>query len=61
MGVSFGDVMGREMIPELFPRAADVSAREYTRLFLRAIAPRDTRTPRTNGQGAAGRITTGDN
>ena len=61
MGVSFGDVMGREMIPDLFPRAAALAAREYTRLFLRAIAPRDATTPRTNGRGAAGRTTSGDN
>ena len=61
MSAAFGDAMGREMISEMFPRPVETAAREYTRLFLRAIAPRETTTQRTNGRGAAVRTTTGDN
>jgi AcrR family transcriptional regulator len=60
MSAAFGDAMGREMIAEMFPRPLESAAREYTRLFLRAIAPRTT-IQRTNGRGAAVRTTTGDN
>ena len=60
MSAAFGDAMGREMISEMFPRPLESAAREYTRVFLRAIAPRET-TQRTNGRGAAVRTTTGDN
>jgi AcrR family transcriptional regulator len=61
MGTAFGDAMGREMLSEMFPWPPENAAREYTRLFLRAIAPRDDTTQRTNGRGAAARTTTGDN
>jgi len=60
MSAAFGDAMGREMISEMFPRPLESAAREYTRIFLRAIAPRET-TQRTYGRGAAVRTTTGDN
>jgi hypothetical protein len=59
MSAAFGDAMGREMISEMFPRPAESAAREYTKLFLRAIAPRPTR--RTNGRDVAVSTTTGDN
>jgi AcrR family transcriptional regulator len=59
MSAAFGDAMGREMISEMFPRPAEEAAREYTRLFLRAIAPQATTTRRANGRAAA-RTTTGD-
>ena len=50
MGAAFGDAMGRPMIPDLFPRPVESAAREYTRLFLRAIAPRKTETKRSSGR-----------
>jgi AcrR family transcriptional regulator len=59
MSAAFGDAMGREMIAEMFPRPAESAAREYTKLFLRAIAPRTKQ--RTNGRDAAAPTTTGDN
>jgi hypothetical protein len=59
MSAAFGDAMGREMIAEMFPRPAETAAREYTKLFLRAIAPRTKH--RTNGRDAAVPTTTGDN
>jgi AcrR family transcriptional regulator len=40
MSTAFGDAMGREMIPGMFPRPIETAAREYTRIFIRAIAPR---------------------
>jgi AcrR family transcriptional regulator len=61
MGAAFGDAMGREMITDMFPQPAENAGREYTRVFLRAIAPRERTTQRTNGRGAAVRTTTGDN
>ena len=61
MSAAFGDAMGREMIPGMFPRPAENAAREYTRLFLRAIAPAETTMHRADGRGAARRTTTGDN
>jgi AcrR family transcriptional regulator len=60
MSAAFGDAMGREMIAGMFPRPVEAAAAEYTRLFLRAIAPRETTTRRTNGRGAAVRTTSGD-
>lgn len=41
MGALFSDAMGREMMPEIYP-PADVAAREYTGLILRAIGADDT-------------------
>jgi AcrR family transcriptional regulator len=41
MGALFSDAMGREMMPEIYP-PADVAAREYTELILRAIGADDT-------------------
>ena len=49
MGVIFSDAMGREMVPENFPRPIASAPRAYTRLFLRAVGVRShaaTRTPR---------------
>jgi AcrR family transcriptional regulator len=60
MGAAFGDAMGREMITEMFPQPADAAPHEYTKLFLRMIAPSTTPTSRHNGRGAATRTTTGD-
>ena len=57
MGAAFGDAMGREMIPEMFPKPADAAPAEYTRVFLRAIAPRSRATNRTNSRDAATRDT----
>ena len=59
MGAAFGDAMGREMITDMFPQPAESAGREYTKVFLRAIAPRST--ARTNGRDAAVPTTTGDN
>jgi AcrR family transcriptional regulator len=59
MSAAFGDAMGREMIPEMFPTPAEEAAREYTRLFLRAIEPRSTSVRRSTGRQPA-RTTTRD-
>ena len=61
MGAAFGDAMGREMIPEMFPKPLEDAALEYTRVFLRAIAPRETATQRKNGRDAAIRNTSNAN
>jgi AcrR family transcriptional regulator len=50
MGAAFGDAMGRPMIAELFPQPVEAAAREYTRFFLRAIAPRPSASKRGNGR-----------
>jgi AcrR family transcriptional regulator len=42
MSAAFGDAMGRDMIAEMFPGPVERAAREYTRLFLRMIAPRES-------------------
>ena len=59
MSAAFGDAMGREMISDMFPRPAEGAAHEYTKLFLRAIAPREAPARRANGRPSA-RTTTGD-
>jgi AcrR family transcriptional regulator len=53
MSAGFGDAMGRDMITEMYPGPLDEAAREYTRLFLRAIAPRRGRSTRQNGRDVA--------
>ena len=47
MGALFGDAMGRDMMPGMYPPAAQ-AARQYTRCFLRAIGARSSgvRSPR---------------
>jgi hypothetical protein len=50
MGVAFGDAMGRPMIPELFPKPVEAAALDYTRLFLRAIAPETATQHHANGR-----------
>jgi AcrR family transcriptional regulator len=37
LGALFGDAMGREMVPDIYPQPADSAAEQYVRLFLRAI------------------------
>ena len=61
MGAAFGDAMGREMIPEMFPKPLESAAREYTRVFLRAITPQDPVTKGRNGRDRAARNTSTDN
>ena len=61
MSAAFGDAMGREMIPEMFPRPLEASAEQYTRVFLRAVAPRETQPQRKSGRDAATRTTSTDN
>lgn len=41
MGALFSDAMGREMMPEIYP-PADIAARAYAELILRAIGADDT-------------------
>ncbi len=53
MSIAFGDAMGREMIPSMFPQPVETAAREYTRIFLRAIAPRSNGAGRTQDGNAA--------
>ena len=53
MSAGFGDAMGRDMIAEMYPGPLDEAAREYTRLFLRAVAPRRGRANRQNGRDVA--------
>ena len=50
MGAVFGDAMGREMIPENYPRPATTAPRAYARVFLRAIGLRPNHAPATNGR-----------
>jgi AcrR family transcriptional regulator len=50
MSAAFGDAMGRDMIAEMFPGPVDRAAREYTRLFLRMIAPRESPPARGTGR-----------
>jgi AcrR family transcriptional regulator len=38
MGVLFGDAMGRDVVPDMFPTTPEDALRTYVRLFLRAIA-----------------------
>lgn len=54
MGAVFGDAMGREMIPENFPRPISSAPRSYARLFLRAIGVR--RQPARAASAANGKI-----
>ena len=61
MGAAFGDAMGREMIPEMFPKPLEAAPDEYTRVFLRAIAPREGHTQRKHGRDAATRNTSNAN
>lgn len=61
MGAAFGDAMGRELIPEMFPRSLEEAPEQYTRVFLRAIAPRDAGTQRKAGRDAAIRNTSNAN
>lgn len=49
MGAVFGDAMGREMIPENFPRPISTAPRAYARLFLRAIGLRARPARSANG------------
>ncbi|HVE77711.1 MAG TPA: helix-turn-helix domain-containing protein [Gemmatimonadaceae bacterium] len=37
MGALFGDAMGRDMMPEMYPHSAAAAPRIYTHLFLRAV------------------------
>jgi AcrR family transcriptional regulator len=37
LGALFGDAMGREMVPEIYPQPPESAAEQYVRLFLRAI------------------------
>ena len=61
MGAAFGDAMGRELIPEMFPRPTDEAPVEYTRVFLRAIAPGIASTRKIAGRDAAIRNTSNAN
>ena len=61
MGAAFGDAMGREMIPEMFPKPTDDAPLEYTRVFLRAIAPRKPATKGRKGRDGAAGTTPTDN
>ena len=55
MSAGFGDAMGRDMITEMFTGPVDEAPREYTRLFLRAIAPRQALRSTAGGRAAAAR------
>ena len=61
MSAAFGDAMGREMIPEMFPTPHEGAAHEYTRVFLRAIAPREPATKARRGRDSAAGTTSRDN
>lgn len=50
MGAIFGDAMGREMIPENYPRPVATAPQAYTRVFLRAIGLRVKPAAATNGR-----------
>jgi AcrR family transcriptional regulator len=50
MGAIFGDAMGREMIPENYPRPVGGAPRAYARVFLRAIGFRAKPVAATNGR-----------
>ena len=50
MGAVFSDAMGREMIPENFPRPISAAPAAYARLFLRAIGLRAKPARATNGR-----------
>jgi AcrR family transcriptional regulator len=54
MGAIFGDAMGREMIPENFPRPIDAAPRAYARFFLRGIGLRSAPAERTRREVPAG-------
>jgi AcrR family transcriptional regulator len=58
MGAAFGDGMGREMIPEMFPKPREDAPQEYARIFLRAIAPRTSGKGRTGRTAATGNTST---
>lgn len=45
MGVLFADAIGRDCMPERYPRPADESVAEYVSLFLRAIGAHQRRAP----------------
>ena len=50
MGAIFGDAMGREMIPENYPRPVATAPGAYARVFLRAIGLRAKESAATNGR-----------
>lgn len=50
MGAIFGDAMGREMIPENYPRPVATAPRAYARVFLRAIGVRAKPLAAANGR-----------
>ena len=56
MGAVFGDAMGREMIPENYPRPVAAAPAAYARVFLRAIGlrrrPVPPRAGAANGRGS---------
>jgi AcrR family transcriptional regulator len=53
MGAIFSDAMGREVIPENYPRPVGAAPRAYARLFLRAVGFRDgARAPATKTEAA---------
>ena len=54
LGALFADAVGRDLMPEYFPRPLGAAPRAYTRLFLRAIGLRAPGGP-TSGRNAAGR------
>lgn len=60
MSTAFGDAMGREIIAGMFPTPIESAAREYTRIFLRAISPRGAVTNRGNGPAAVASATSTD-
>jgi len=41
----FGDAMGREMMPDMYPQPAERAAAAYVALFLRALGAREQPTP----------------
>lgn len=53
LGALFADAVGRDPMPEYFPRPLTAAPRAYTRLFLRAIGLR-ARRGSTNGRNGAG-------
>lgn len=50
MGAIFGDAMGREMIPENYPRPVATAPGAYARVFLRAIGLRSSPVSARNGR-----------
>jgi AcrR family transcriptional regulator len=54
MGVLFADAMSRDIMPDMFPHAAERSVDEYVDLFLRAIGGKGATSARVESETKAG-------